>query len=110
MTTNDPQIISLENLKWEDGDIPGVKKAKVEFNACEAIIVFYPKGTNVPKHGHSGETMTIVLKGKCEGPQGTTLTPGLLYKCGGVQYGPWLVYEDTYFLIVQNKGTKFVKA
>ena len=86
-----------------------MKKASIDFNACEAVVVFYPKGTDVPRHGHSGETMTIVLEGVCEAFNNSKLTPGILYKCGGVQYGPWKVYEDTYFIVVQGQGTKFIQ-
>ncbi len=107
--SNQAQIVEFEDLTFEQGDIEGVQTALLEFEPCETKVVFYKAGTNVPRHNHSGQTLTVVLKGRCEGPDGKDLTAGILYKCGGVQYGPWLVYEDTYFLIIQKLGTKFIK-
>lgn len=90
-------------------EIEGVLSTVLKFEPCEAKVVLYKSGTHIPRHKHSGQTLTIVLKGKCEGPEGIILTPGFLYKCGGAQYGPWLVYEDTYFLIIQKSGTLFIQ-
>lgn len=107
---SEAEIIEPSSLTFSAPDNKTIVPSAVLdfFKPAEARVVFYRAGSSVPRHRHSGQTLTVVLKGRCDGPNGVELTPGALYKCGGSEYGPWKVTEDTYFLIVQKAGTEFV--
>lgn len=90
--------------------IPGTLM-KVLFDECEARIVRYKKGSEIPKHKHTSETLKFLLRGRIETVDGEQLVPSIGdYRCGGIQYGPWWVLEETYILVLQKKGTKALKA
>ncbi len=51
MANNDQaQVVELEDLSFEKGDIEGVQTCLLDFEPCEAKVVFYKKGTKVPRH------------------------------------------------------------
>lgn len=93
-----------------DGEqIPGTLM-KVLFDNCEAKIIKYKKGATIPRHKHTSETMKFILRGRIETPEGEQLVPSIGdYKCGGFEYGPWKVLEETYILVLQLPGTKALK-
>jgi hypothetical protein len=94
----------------EGEEIPGTTM-KVLFENCEARIVKYKKGATIPKHKHTSDTMKFVLRGRIETTDGEQLVPSIGdYKCGGHEYGPWNVIEETYILVLQLPGTKALKA
>jgi hypothetical protein len=54
--------------------------------------------------------MKFILRGCIETPEGERLVAGIGdYKCGGFEYGPWKVLEETYILVLQLPGTKALK-
>jgi anti-sigma factor ChrR (cupin superfamily) len=103
-----PTIVDLEALDYVDHTDVDAEVSDLDFDGCEARIVSYPAGSKIPRHKHSGQTLTVVLSGRTEGPDGKELVPGMLYKCGGIEYGPWAVLEDTRLLLLQKPGTDFV--
>jgi anti-sigma factor ChrR (cupin superfamily) len=91
-------------------EIPGTTM-KILLEECEAKIVKYDKGSVIPKHKHDSETFKFILRGRIETPEGEQLIAGIGdYRCGGFEYGPWNILEDTYILVLQPKGTKAFKA
>src|SRR5207244_2886100 len=93
------QVIDLEALDFSPSEaLPGARSAGVPFDACEARVMYYPAGTTIPRHRHTGDTLKVILRGRIDRPEGA-LTPGVLHACGGWEYGPWVVAEDTYALI-----------
>jgi hypothetical protein len=90
--------------------IPGATM-KLLFESCEARLMKYKKGAVIPKHKHSSETFKFILRGRIETPGGEQLVPSIGdYRCGGFEYGPWKVLEETYILVLQLPGTKAMGA
>jgi anti-sigma factor ChrR (cupin superfamily) len=79
---------------------------KVLFDSCEARLMRYKKGATIPKHKHTAETLKFVLRGRIETLQGEQIIAGIGdYRCGGFEYGPWKVLEETFILVLQPPGT-----
>jgi hypothetical protein len=109
-------IKNLENLKYRESALSKeVQVADIASEPFEAKVLFYKKGTKIPPHHHSSETLHIVLEGEIEveaGRQaGGTATIKSLgdYKCGGFEYRGTAL-RDTYVLLIQTPGTQFVKS
>lgn len=105
VTSPGEQVIDLEALDFSpSASLPGTQSARVPFDPCEAKVMYYPAGTTIPRHHHTGDTLKVILQGRIDRPEGA-LTPGVLHACGGSEYGPWVVAEDTYLLLLQAPGT-----
>jgi anti-sigma factor ChrR (cupin superfamily) len=105
VTSPGEQVVDLEALDFSPSEaLPGARSARVPFDPCEAKVMYYPAGITIPRHHHTGDTLKVILQGRIDRPEGA-LTPGVLHACGGSEYGPWVVAEDTYLLLLQAPGT-----
>lgn len=91
-----------------------IRVANLVSEPFEVKVLSYKKGAEIPAHTHSTETVHIVLKGRVQveaktGRKPTIITAGGDYKCGGWEYrGKALA--DTLILLIQQRGTTFVKS
>ncbi len=91
-----------------------ISVANYPFAACEAKLLYYPKGTRIPRHRHSTDTLHIVLEGRLDvlvtgADESREIVAGGDYTCGGHEY-QGSVQEDTVVLLLQRAGTAFVKS
>ena len=101
----DPDTLTYKEEKI--GDVV-VEVATIDVGAFEARISRWPAGSQVPRHAHSTEIITVLLRGKARSSGRQEMRPGILYDCGGFEYGPWFVEERATFLTFQPKGSKIV--
>ena len=99
------QEYEQQQLFADGQEIEGATSIELPISPCEARIVKWIKGSTIPQHYHSSETYKFILRGKVENEEGEILTAGADYKCGGWEYGPWWVREDTYILVLSSPNT-----
>lgn len=109
---------ALRNLRFKASELsPKVKIATLVAAPApiEVKVLFYRKGTIIPPHTHSQETIHILLSGELEAiVTSSSATPRTItalgdYRCGGWEYRA-IARKDTYVLLIQMPGTTFVKA
>ncbi|HXU29887.1 MAG TPA: hypothetical protein VN851_04845 [Thermoanaerobaculia bacterium] len=106
----------LNSLRYKKSTLSAdITIADLVAEPFEVKILFYKKGTLVPAHTHSTDTLHIVLKGKIrvESPTGRG-KPRIFealgdYRCGGWEYRGRAL-ADTHIMIIQEPGTTFVKS
>ncbi len=102
---------NFEDFDYEPGPVEGVDVARIPFDAADVRILRFAPGIGVPAHKHSKNALHIVLKGSLAGPDDQLLESGVVYACGGWEYGPWALPpeltedEATYLLVIQPLET-----
>lgn len=95
-----------EQKIFADGrEIEGASSIELPIAPCEAKIIKWEKGSTIPQHYHSSETYKFILRGQIKNEEGEILTAGTTYACGGWEYGPWVIVENTYILVLAKPNT-----
>ena len=112
VTDSSLRLRDVSALTFVESD-HGALTADLRVVGCQARVVKYPAGAQIPAHRHTRRSVKVILHGAVAltdeyGRKGEA-TAGMVYECDGVIYRREVLTE-TYLLVIDELGSRRVEA